>query len=101
MHTAIRVLCREYCPAQCPRPAASLSRRVGAPSGVQLAARFRRRPLKTGVAAAALRAHGGPRERSDSFDSRPEAVREREMHGFAASFLFSRDSTRQTPRIQT
>ena len=31
-----------------------------------------------GVAAAALHVHGGPRERSDPYDSRPEAVRERE-----------------------
>ena len=35
-------------------------------------------PLKTGVAAAALHVHGGTHERSDSFDSRPEAVREKE-----------------------
>ena len=44
----------------------------------QLAARFGRRPLKTAVAAAALHVHGGTRERSDSFDLHPEAMRERE-----------------------
>ena len=59
-------------------PRAAIASGSSSTSGGQLAARFGWRPQKTGVAAAALHVHGTAHERSDSFDSRPEAVRERE-----------------------